>query len=320
MSLRDEVRASIQQGLQAAARLQSGTTTEVDVLFGLFTTSIDELDRRVGALMRPLGLRCYVSGIFCHQSPMLSFEGRPSVELGDLLIAYRYSGPNQSFNNAFLLQTKCSEKPVYTPGEQLDLYTKWPKFTWKKTGEARRVSPRAHRGAQYGFIDVCEKGCPSCSITTAVAPSTAGTDLADELVDVIMGASGRPFKDYDQAKRGRNWDRVIWDLLIDTVRRADFAHARADELRRNRSSSAARAFLAEAGVSIRSLARPLPLLLTQSGAPYPKSLEQAWFYPAEEYAEVPPEIPEEPSATLDLPDDNAISTIFVDVAPTGHFD
>ncbi len=321
MTLRNTIHDSVQEGLKWAATFQPGTTTEIDVLFALFTHSLREMDERVDALLNPIGLSCRFAGIYCHQSPKVIFEGRHPVELGDLLIACRYSDSNTSANNAVLLQTKVCDKPTYAPGDQLDLYTHWPRFTWTATKEHRRVTPpRAHRGAQYGFIDVCDESCPQCGIRTAVAPSTQAIDIADELMAVMMRASGRPFVDYKRAKRGRNWDRVIWDLLLGTTRRADFIHSRADKMRHSRRFDDAESFVNGAGMMVFSNGHPPPLLLTNAGAPQTEQLDATWCSEPLNSSDGPPHLPAGPDPTVDLPGFNAISTIFVDMAPIDMFD
>lgn len=316
--LRNEVSASINKGLRAAAQLKgAGSTSEVDVLFGLFCNSLPDLDGRLRNLLGPLSFSCRVAGVFCHQSPKVVFSGASSVELADLLVVCRYQDDVAAANNALLLQTKLSKEPKYRPDKQLDLYTRWPEFRWKATGDRRRVNPRPGTGAQFGFIDVCDGGCPKCAIRTAVPPAIATVDLADVLVGVLLRTAGRPFAERRQAQRGRNWDRVIWDLLDGTVRGATFLHSRGDANRQPRKFDPGRI----AALTVVSPWGVTPLILGESGRPDRGRPESIWDRAVEpgELAEVPP-----PRLSGDevgpLDDYNAISTIFIDLSPAGLYD
>lgn len=116
---------------------------------------------------------------------------------------------------------------------QYVLYESWPAFRWKRTKERRRVQPPVpHSGAQYGWIDACDIGCGSCSITVA-PPGGSLHPLSNILVDVLFRAAGRGFASFDVARRRRGWDRIIWDLLGTTVRAVSYSAGRAGTGRRD---------------------------------------------------------------------------------------
>ncbi len=123
-----------------------------------------------------------VGGIFCHQSPKVSYSARSkSPELGDILFVYIEEDADGSARyNSLLLQAKMIEdKYPKSVGQneqhQLYLYQKWPKFTYitpselAKMNAARDIQPKTiNDGAQYLLINpqnrsyCCDCRCDCC--------------------------------------------------------------------------------------------------------------------------------------------------------------
>lgn len=224
MALREEVARAVNAGLRDGCGVRPHDKTwEVDALVGLFRTGLPEL-QRVLAKELP-GLTPRVAGVFCHGRPKVQFtSGRysgQSCELGDLLLVVRYRTSDRSSTRALLLQTKIGNKPSYPRSRskehrQVVLYTQWPRFTFFG-GLARDVRPRRpHPGGRYGFLDICDGGCPYCSVGTAIPRSVATQDLADLIVGMLFQAEGRETV-LPPAPEDKGWDRVVWDLLKASV-------------------------------------------------------------------------------------------------------
>jgi hypothetical protein len=228
-SLIDAIRSALLAGLRDGARMEPDARTwEVDALVGLFRSGLPSLDRALRDTLP--GLTTRVGGVYCHSRPKVSSSVGP-CELGDLLVVRRYRNGDVVDDRALLLQTKTGTKITYpAPGagteyRQYRLYTEWPEFTYFG-GLRRQIRPtRAHDGAQYGFIDVCENGCDHCHIVSARPPGRTGRSLESLLADVIVGSGGR--KTTLPPRPGTTgWSRVVCDLL-ERSRAALYTHARA---------------------------------------------------------------------------------------------
>jgi hypothetical protein len=219
MSLRQEVARALNAGLIDGCRMRPGETTwEIDAVAGLFRTGLPELHK---ALVKEMpGMQTRVAGVFCHGRPKVRFVNgsRAGVgcELGDLLLVTRYRNGATISTRALLLQMKKGGPTYPSPRSkeyrQVALYTAWPEFTFFG-GLRRNVRPKkAHPGAQYGFLELCDGGCGNCQVETAIPKSTACRGLADLVVDMVHQAGGRETM-LPPPDKGVGWDRVIWDLL-----------------------------------------------------------------------------------------------------------
>lgn len=172
-----------------------------------------------------------VGGCFIHQKPIVRFTSPQYAhyrmpELGDLLIVYKETKNNEDRYNALLLQAKKSNNVYYTPIHHNDqhqyiLYTKWPKFEYRRAGRlngiSRSISPKTITpGAQYLLIDEQHYAAHWHYPVTfwcagADNPLTASNSLATALLQLIEFQTGRTF-----VAKGPNidqWSRMIWDLL-----------------------------------------------------------------------------------------------------------
>ena len=172
-----------------------------------------------------------VGGCFIHQKPIVRFTSPQYAhhrmpELGDLLIVYKETKNNEDRYNALLLQAKKSNDVYYTPIHHNDqhqyiLYTKWPKFEYRRAGRlngiSRSVSPKTITpGAQYLLIDEQHNAAHWHYPVTfwcakADNPLEASDCLATTILQLIEFQTGRPF-----VAKGYNidhWSKMIWDLL-----------------------------------------------------------------------------------------------------------
>jgi hypothetical protein len=184
-----------------------------------------------------------VTGIFCHQKPIVHYNGTvKNPELGDILFVYIYTDETgRKKHNSLLFQAKVMKgtgKGLTVPVKeehQLELYSEWPKFCYKRAGNlngrARDIQPKTiNDGAQYLLISkpsCCSLGCCSicesasmynCYQMYCAAPSKmlcGDDDLATELVNFLKFKSGRTF-DEDTEKTKDDWSKMIWDMIAIT--------------------------------------------------------------------------------------------------------
>ena len=173
-----------------------------------------------------------VGGCFIHQKPLAEFCDRllskKSPEIGDLLIVYKRIRNSGITYNALLLQAKrlkigdiYEHKIGQNEQHQLLLYTKWPKFIYRRAGDRlngreRSIIPKTiTSGAQYLLIDENGTSCHPywdtmfwCAMPADVF--VASKSFALQLLDFIEFQTGRSFvKDVPKD----SWSQMIWDLL-----------------------------------------------------------------------------------------------------------
>jgi hypothetical protein len=170
-----------------------------------------------------------VTGVFCHQKPIVDIGAGKNPELGDLLLVYIHTdSANNKICNSILFQAKRTKKPVLTvshgDAHQLKLYSKWPDFRYDRAGKLngtkRSILPKSITdGAQYLLIDndplnglmaqpyFFPMGCATPAPTLVL-----NNDFATEVVAFLKLKSGRAF-DYDRKSTKDEWSQMIWDLL-----------------------------------------------------------------------------------------------------------
>ena len=172
-----------------------------------------------------------VSGVFCHQKPIVDIHETKKPELGDILFVYSETQPDGSIQyNSLLLQAKITSQPVMrVPSgdlHQLKLYKEWPTFTYYRAnflnGQTRNIQPKAiNDGAQYLLIDNNPltnglNGIPNTyPMGCAIANDTLILDksLSAELFDFFKFKSGRVFEENPLSTQD-DWTKMIWDLLL----------------------------------------------------------------------------------------------------------
>lgn len=197
-------------------------------------------------LLTPGGIQISILGVYCHQTPKVKFNpmNKTCCELGDLLLYHVHtdSGGRVS-RNSLLLQAKMAShhRHQIQKGEedQLSLYSYWPEFEYVShplKPQTREVLPNmAHRGAQYLLLDKrppwdypppirWTEACPlqlpflfyprltTASVCMPDSLLQAHTSFERELVDFLVGRSGRGITNRSHAKRD-GWSQVVWDLI-----------------------------------------------------------------------------------------------------------
>jgi hypothetical protein len=174
--------------------------------------------------------RFSVSGVFCHQKPIVDIGMPKNPELGDLLLVYIQTDRlGRKRHNSLLLQAKLSNdsatRVADTDDHQLRLYEDWPLFKYQRAGKKlnrleRDILPKApNDGAQYLLIDndpvLGFSGLPGTFPLGCAAPSkilTIDNDLATELVDLLKFKAGREFEKDPSATRD-HWTKMVWEML-----------------------------------------------------------------------------------------------------------
>lgn len=171
-----------------------------------------------------------VSSVYCHQKPIVDINLDKKPELGDILFVYadkRHNG--QIILNSLLLQAKVSNLPLLKISKnekhQLELYKKWPEFTYCRAGhlngEKRNILPKTiNDGAQYLLIDnnpltngICGgKGTFPMGCATPDEILCINDSLSKELINLLKFKSGRVFEANSYSTED-DWSRMIWDLL-----------------------------------------------------------------------------------------------------------
>lgn len=179
-----------------------------------------------------------LSGVFCHQKPIVDASLGKESELGDILFVYADKDKNGEVKfNSLLFQAKVNKSPDFyleigkNDKHQLELYKKWNKFTYSKAGKLngveRDIFPKSiHDGAQYLIINKRPLKCKShlrCSCCCGIMPVSmycAVPDdilyfnecLSSELINMLKFKSGRTF-DASPENTKDDWSKMIWDLL-----------------------------------------------------------------------------------------------------------
>lgn len=173
-----------------------------------------------------------VTGVFVHQSPIVTFGANHSCELGDLLLVYTYTDIHRKTRyNALLLQAKMTndlELRLSAGDPQFLLYSEWPPFLCKKglPGISKQnfdINPKLTTlGAQYLMIDDHPifgygklQGTFAFGTGHAYRKVRVEEEFSKELLNLIAFQTGRPFE-ADLNTTNDDWTRLIWALLTST--------------------------------------------------------------------------------------------------------
>jgi hypothetical protein len=300
-------------GTAFAARHRARTggsqrTGEVDVLLGLFVAGLPTVRTALQPSFESLDLSLRIGWVYCHQSPIVGWENQGvhhGCELGDLLVVVRSSFGGRVARRALLVQFKITGGTYGLTDDQGELYMDWPEFKYTRPAKPWRRSAhpkKPHRGAQIGFF----MRCPSCGEPhgemRADIPCGNKVSLASEIAALVLDGGGRELRDLTSVRRTRGWDRVVWDLLLETTA-ATLNYHTYTTARRDLGGvlDAIRLF----GVALCALPDGVPGIMVEASPP---SGEVPLL---ERFDEGPPE--EMPRERLDRPPSGAISTVFIDV-------
>jgi len=176
-----------------------------------------------------------VTGIFCHQKPIANFVNEiGSCEIGDLLLIYIFRDVKGIKHfNSLLLQAKISKTSrlnVNISDNQLNLYSKWPKFRYSRAGNKngieRDIIPKIYMaGAKYLLIDpdndIFRRNISNEYIygtSIASTPLIINNPFSVELIDFINFKRGRTFEERPEGTgtdvwTSDEWSKMIWDMI-----------------------------------------------------------------------------------------------------------
>jgi hypothetical protein len=201
---------------------------EPDYVAALVLDGTKILEKGWSEVLNKYGISLSITGIYCHQSPMLNYSGMSGkcCEIGDLLWCHFHRQQNGEYlNNAILFQAKKISRFPYkllsSEMDQYNLYYKWPKFEYtrpeKLKNQIRHVTPSSpRRGAQYLTIDENSPGLQGqpkeypCKTCLSINPLVYHNDLGKELTNSLGFLTGDMF-DFPSSKD--DWSKVICDLI-----------------------------------------------------------------------------------------------------------
>jgi len=171
-----------------------------------------------------------VTGVYCHQRPIVDIGEAKSPEIGDLLLVYRERNFGTDRLNSLLLQAKTSSKQTLQVSSdeqhQLKLYENWPKFTYRRAGKlngiTRDILPKTiNDGSQYLLIDTdpMTNGLMGLGGTFPMGCAIANETLilhsnfTDEIFDFLKFKAGRAFEHRHSSDLKDDWSNMVWDLI-----------------------------------------------------------------------------------------------------------
>jgi hypothetical protein len=219
--------------LNVAAAVRAGhappgsTPQEVDILYGFFEVGVPAVAREFASLFATVGRIVRVGGVFCHQTPVVTFRYLERgtkldtrCELGDLLLVAHYRESWGEELDALLIQFKVGDLPhADSHDAQWRLYSEWPPFEWDLAPYYRR-SPRPsgpHAGAIHAAFYNDSRRPRGRPADEQIEPRM----LADLLNEAALLVGGRSIKSYNLARADAHagWSEVVWDLIDSTARR-----------------------------------------------------------------------------------------------------
>jgi hypothetical protein len=219
------------------------TPEEPDFVAGLVLDATPTLWKLFKEILERHQVSLSLFSVYCHQAPRVRYSGitKSYTEVGDLLLVHAHrKRSGASLRNALLYQAKMSSRqPYHVPKaeqHQLNLYTEWPEFEYFNSpplsGQRRAVTPSApHMGAQYLLIDDRPPSDSRSGLKLSAGTYPIGccmadpylhdhNDLASEVVDFLVGRSGRHFAGEPQKPAPDGWSQLIWDLILVSLGKA----------------------------------------------------------------------------------------------------
>jgi hypothetical protein len=245
--------------------------------------------------------RCKITGVFVHQSPMVSFTGTSGklqrCELGDLLLVTRYRRLTGSHGVAALFQAKLGRLGygILPAGPQRDLYQSWPTFkiaSWRSTFNVGMHPEQGFLAAIDGSALPRRYSRRDVWNYQDIPMTTNRGGLGHLWAGLLLRKRGRPFT--LPASATDDWSRLVERLLEETAGRVFFNRAR---------------------IGIRNQPRGVTQLLFGVGAPQIEPTDGFAVVGDEEGAmgtfrfDVPPKIPQSP----DGPGGRGFGAIIVDI-------
>jgi hypothetical protein len=217
---------------------KASSEPECVAAFVLF--SLPKIARDWSKLLSPHGIALSVSGVFCHQSPMVRFDtlgrvwppaGRPKrCELADLLIVHDNKVNGKiAHRRAVLIQAKKTVSGIVSAPDpvQYHLYNQLPLFeietrtfmSGPRDFTQAMASQFAWSGMQYGLIRDTAGSLSTWHMHDPLSPLTClpNQQLSRFLTDMLVNSS--PAGRAAVPGGSDDWDRTIDELLAVTTAR-----------------------------------------------------------------------------------------------------
>jgi hypothetical protein len=225
-----QLRLSANQAMWKAwhkAGLHHGTPSEVDCIKNLIKIALPQVDAVWRPALKKVGVAAELRGVVCHGHPWVRYSGASArCELGDFLLVHDH----RPVNGPLLRRAVIVQAKVFHVGGvraknsvQLDLYQRWPRFTYESwpggignlarvhvsagltgplpdlrgrkltiTGPGRPPASSAmlDGGCRYGMIDVRHSrwGCPLTGMNPWRMCSAQGHDVYTSQAGFTLGS------------------------------------------------------------------------------------------------------------------------------------
>lgn len=117
-----------------AARLHRGTPNEVACIKNLIEVALPLVEKRWSDPLRKVGVKAQLQGVVCHGHPWVKYAGASArCELGDFLLVHDHQPDHRPLKRrAAIVQAKVFHRAGVRARNsvQLDLYQRWPRFTY----------------------------------------------------------------------------------------------------------------------------------------------------------------------------------------------
>jgi hypothetical protein len=235
--------AAIAKALERGApQMKSPPRTEPGLVAAVHLSAIPDIASAWSGHLRSLGLQVKLTGVFCHQSPIVTYQDRKGsgqrCELADLLVVIDSRTQFWNGRRAVLIQAKMatSARTVrIKKGQdtaQLELYQDWPLFDFEQAayglkGVDLTKGSDCHYSGAYGIIDRHWHSSKAPRWTQHPATPTPtktynAPEFGDFLARMVAGAAacGRDAS----ATINPSWSGVVEALLRETLAK-NFSHS-----------------------------------------------------------------------------------------------
>lgn len=251
------VNGSLRMGARHVGQTQP--TGEVGFVAAVVLGAVPAIAAAWRPILRPAGYSVSLTGVFCHQTPRVSFRDAVGTlrhcELADLLVVVDdLSSGTPGRRWAALIQAKMARKgggqSLASQGDltQLDLLSRWPQFTLPPgfAPGARDFSTCVHRGGpldcgRYGLID--GQPAPAWHLQAPAKSMPAGGDQLGTFL-ARMIENGQVGYGREATGFSDDWSRTVDELTKVTAGLA-FAYAAGLKGRQQRRGNTSVAFVIE---------------------------------------------------------------------------
>jgi len=242
-SILDAMRQAANDEISVAlSRASSGISnlprTEPGLVAAVHQYAIGPVGHAWSGLLSPLGLRLKISGVFCHQSPIVTFHDasnfRRRCELADLMVVVDTKAGRLNTRKAVLIQAKMASCAgtvslgAISSLNQLKLYQTWPLLDFDQPAYGLssvdvKLGSGSSCSGSFGVIDRHLRSASPRWTQHPVSPTPSKTVGLPELGDFLARmTAGLPNYGRDADLGARTpWSNMI-DVLLQSTRNRVF--------------------------------------------------------------------------------------------------